>query len=79
MMAFVLIKVKTGKERAVLEALHDIKKLHDVYVLLGDFDYIIQVETPDANELGHLVSDAIRKVPGIQKTNTLLVTPTLKS
>lgn len=74
MKAYVLVKVTTGQERQVMEALLDIPNVHDVHVLFGDYDYMIEIESADSAALGRLVTDQIRKVPGVEKTMTLMVT-----
>ena len=74
MRAYVLIKVETGLEKQVMQSLLDIPNVRDVNVLFGDYDYLIEVETRDSETLGRVVTDQIRKVPGVERTMTLLVT-----
>jgi len=74
MKAYVLIRVTTGKEKQVMQALLDIPNINDVNVLFGDYDYMIEVEAADSFALGRLITDQIRKVNGVEKTMTLMVT-----
>jgi DNA-binding Lrp family transcriptional regulator len=42
----------------------------EVYTTTGDIDYIAIVRVKDMEELARLVTDHLRAVPGIQRTDT---------
>ncbi len=75
MRAYVLVRVKTGIERETLDALQDIEGLEEIFFLFGEYDYILTFEAPDAAALAHLLTDRIRRVPGVLQTITLLEAP----
>ncbi|MDF2923376.1 MAG: transcriptional regulator [Paenibacillaceae bacterium] len=56
------------KEEAVLECHH----------LAGEFDYILKAATRNTKELEELLSNRIKQIPGIVKTNTMIVLSTVK-
>ena len=75
MKAFVLVKVATGREREAMNALHRIPTLGDVHLLFGDYDYLLTIESSDCNALSRLVTQRVRKIPGVERTTTLLEAP----
>lgn len=75
MKAFVLVKVATGRENEAMKALHAIPTLEDVHFLFGDYDYIVTINSPDCSALSRLVTHRLRKIPGIERTVTLLEAP----
>jgi Lrp/AsnC family transcriptional regulator, leucine-responsive regulatory protein len=56
------------REASVLECHH----------LAGEFDYILKVATANTRELEELLSERIKRVPGIAKTNTMIALSTVK-
>ncbi len=75
MKAYVLVKVQMGHERSVVDALQTIPALKEVHFLFGEYDYLLTLEVQDTNALALLVSRRIRKVPGIERTSTLIEAP----
>ena len=70
--AYVLITTATGKEGFVLEQLHRIPGMSDVYQLFGQFDMIVRIETKDYDELCDEVLGKIRTIQGVTSTRTLI-------
>ena len=75
MKAFVLVKVAAGREKEALKALHAIPTLEDVHFLFGEFDYILTIASPDYAAISRLVTQRVRKIPGIVRTATLVEAP----
>lgn len=75
MKAYVLLKVATGHENEAMKALHALPALDDVHFLFGEFDYILTLSSPDYLALSRLVTLRVRKIPGVEKTMTLLEAP----
>ncbi len=70
-MAFVLISTAPTKEHQVFEELLKIEEILELHTLLGEFDLIARMETEDIYELGRIVVDRIRSIPGVTETRTL--------
>ncbi len=75
MKAYVLVKVLTGHEKAVVDALQSIPALKEIHFLFGEYDYLLTLDIQDTNALALLVGRRIRKVAGIEKTSTLIEAP----
>ena len=75
MKAFVLVKVATGREKETMKAIRAIPVIEDAHFLFGDFDYILTVSSSDYFALSRLVSQRVRKLPGVERTATLLEAP----
>ena len=75
MRAYVLLKVATGREREILDTLKGIPNLEDIYFLFGEWDYILAVQASDTAALSRLVTQRIRKLPGMAQTMTLIEAP----
>jgi DNA-binding Lrp family transcriptional regulator len=54
------------------QAVADLSEVTEVYSVAGDFDLVIMVRVRDHEELARVVSEEIAKVPGIQRTQTLV-------
>jgi DNA-binding Lrp family transcriptional regulator len=75
MRAYILVKVATGKEREALDSLKGIPSLEEINFLFGEYDYILTLQTMDTVTLSRLISNRIRKTPGVIQTMTLLEAP----
>jgi len=73
--AYVLVKVATGQEARVMEALRGITSVEEIHFLFGEWDYILSLEATDTQTLSRLISARIRRVPGVVQTTTLLEAP----
>ncbi len=54
------------------QAIADLPDVTEVYSVAGDYDLVIMVRVRDHDELARVVSEQIAKVPGIQRTQTLV-------
>ncbi|MDP8011276.1 MAG: Lrp/AsnC ligand binding domain-containing protein [Thermoplasmata archaeon] len=68
---FVLISTAPGKEHEVYDELRKIKEIIELHPLFGEYDLIAKIEAKDFNELGKIVVDQIRNIPGVIDTKTL--------
>ncbi len=75
MRAFVLVKVATGHEVEAMKALRAIPNVGDVHFLFGEFDYILSVDSTSWEGLSRLLSQRVRRIPGVEQTVTLLEAP----
>lgn len=75
MRAYILVKVTTGREREVFDQLGRVASIEEIHFLFGPWDYILSIRATDAMGLSRLVSQRIRRTPGIARTMTLLEAP----
>lgn len=73
MKAFVLISLKEGNERELLEDLKELKEVKNAYILFGEWDLIAEVELRSAEELGSFVMEKIRSREDVRLTSSLIV------
>lgn len=70
--AVLLLNVNPAREKIIAERLLEIPQIVEVLVTFGDYDVFALVETNSPQELAHLVTSKIRKIPGVNRTVTLL-------
>ena len=68
--AYVLVNVRAGKGRKVMDELARLKNVAGVEAVLGPFDLVVSVTGSDYNEVGKLVIEQIQTIDGIEKTLT---------
>jgi DNA-binding Lrp family transcriptional regulator len=54
------------------QAIADLPDVTEVYSVAGDYDLVIMVRTRQHEDLARVVSEEIAKVPGIERTQTLV-------
>ena len=73
MKAFILIALKEGDARELLEELKTFPQVKNVYILFGEWDLIVEVELSGAEELGMFVMDKVRTRTDVKLTSSLIV------
>jgi len=68
---FVMISTEPAKEHDVYNELLKVKQIIELHPLFGEYDLIAKVEAKDFDQLGQIVVDKIRSVPGVIDTKTL--------
>lgn len=69
---FVLITAASGKGVLINDKLHKIPEIVEHHPLLGEYDFIAKIETDGFENLGKIVMDKIRTIPGVMDTKTLM-------
>jgi len=72
MKAYVLINVRPGEIKSVVNMLRRLEGLQEAYMTFGPYDIVATLEARDINHLGSLLSNDIQPIPGIQETLTCL-------
>ncbi len=72
--ALVLVKISSGQEKQVLEKLKLIEGVTHITAVFGRWDLVLDIEAKDLAELSWLVISKIRKIKGIENTETLITT-----
>ena len=70
--AFVAIHCETGKESQIIRKLLEVKGIKNVTGVLGLYDIIVEIESPDSSLLEKIITEQIRKVPHVLTTMTLI-------
>ncbi|MBC7332778.1 MAG: Lrp/AsnC ligand binding domain-containing protein [Synergistetes bacterium] len=70
--AFVLVLATAGKEREILEKLKEIPEVKEAYMVYGEYDLLLKVESETLKDLDDIIMGKIRKLPEVQLTSTLI-------
>jgi len=70
--AITLMNVERDKINHVAEQLVDIQGVSEVYSIGGRYDLVAIIRVKHNEDLADVVTEHIRKIEGIQKTETLL-------
>lgn len=73
MKAFVLISLKEGNEKNVLEQLKTNPQVQSGYILFGEWDILVEVQLNSTEDLGTFVMDKIRSREDVRLTSSLIV------
>jgi len=74
--AYVLVKVNVGKDREVFNEIQNLQKIYrirEVASVFGVYDLVVKVEAETHRDLEAVVFDALRQIPGVRETVTIVV------
>ena len=74
--AYVLVKVDVGRDREVFTEIQNLQKIYrvkEVASVFGVYDLVVKVEAEAHKDLETVVFDALRQIPGVRETVTLVV------
>jgi DNA-binding Lrp family transcriptional regulator len=69
---FIMIKVDPGCVQAVADKLTQMDNFSEAYSISGAYDILAKLYVENFDDLGHLVSEQIHKLPHIRETFTIL-------
>ena len=72
MKAYVMIKIRAGEVKEVVDQLRKIKDVVEAHMTFGPYDAVAVVETSDIAKLGAITAMEIQPVPGVEQTLTCL-------
>jgi DNA-binding Lrp family transcriptional regulator len=70
--AVVLIKARTDKVTALAEQMADLEGVTEVFSVAGQYDLVALVRVKENEDLAKVISDRMRKLPGITSSETLI-------
>ena len=73
-LAFVLIRVESGKEPEVIQELLEINEVIEPYLIYGIYDIVARVKVGNLEELENVIDKKIRKIQNVSSTYTLITT-----
>ncbi len=71
--AIILANSEVGTETKIVELLADLKEIEEVYMVYGVYDIVIKIHADTMEILETLITQRIRRIPGIRSTLTLIV------
>jgi DNA-binding Lrp family transcriptional regulator len=72
--AFIMINVKVGTDKDVVNQLRTFKCVEKVYEVYGVYDIVAEVSADSLEALRETVNAEMRKINDVLATNTLIVT-----
>jgi DNA-binding Lrp family transcriptional regulator len=72
MKAYVLVTVRAGGVRDVVEALRKVEGVAEAHATFGPYDAVAVVEADDISSLGEITAGSIQPIPGVERTLTCL-------
>ena len=76
--AFVLVRVRPGNEIIVRDELENLKQNQEIYMLYGEWDFLVKVKEENLKKLKDFIVSKIRTIEGVLDTSTLIVAETLE-
>jgi DNA-binding Lrp family transcriptional regulator len=70
--AVVLIKAQTDKVSALAEQMAELEGVSEVFSVAGQYDLVALVRVRENDDLASVISDRVRKLPGIVSSETLI-------
>jgi len=70
--ALVFVRLLSGHEEAVMEALRQVSGVQKVIAVFGRWDLVVTVQVEDIDELASVVVNKMRAIPGTTSTETLI-------
>jgi DNA-binding Lrp family transcriptional regulator len=72
MKAYVMIKIRAGEVKEVVDKLRKIQSVKEAHMTFGPYDAVVEVETADVATLGQVTALEIQPIPGVEQTLTCL-------
>ena len=70
--AFVLVRAKRDVIPETAASLAAMKHVAECYSVTGDWDIVVILRFPQFEDLDDMVTGQLRKIPGIERTSTML-------
>ncbi len=70
--AVVLIKARTDRVTALAEQMAELEGVSEVFSVAGQYDLVALVRVRENEDLARVISDRMRKLPGITGSETLI-------
>ena len=69
---YLLIKVESGKEHEVYEAVKKLPYVKIADIVTGPLDIVVVFETENLSKAEEVILNNVRRIPGIKETTTLI-------
>lgn len=74
--AYILIKAQVGKEEDVLREIIGLSVTEEAHKVFGPYDIVAEVRGRDMETLVEIITDKVRRIKGIEDTQSILVIDT---
>lgn len=79
LLAFIMVQLEKPEHIAGFrEMILQTDSVLECHHMAGSYDYMLKVALPGTRELEQLISETIKQIPGVVKTNTMIVLSTMK-
>ena len=79
LMAFIFVNIdKTENIEQFRNSIVNYNGVLECHHMAGEYDYLLKVLVEDSRALEYLISDCLKKITGVTKTNTMIVLSSLK-
>jgi len=72
MKAYVMIKIRAGEVKEVVNNLRKVKGVIEAHMTFGPYDAVAVIDVEDISKLGAVTALAIQPIPGVEQTLTCL-------
>lgn len=69
---YVLLRIKPGMDRDVLQSVTKLKQVKHVETVYGEYDMLLKVEVETLDELDSFIFEAVRTLKGVESSTTLI-------
>ena len=70
--AYVLMRIKPGMDRSVLETVKKLTQVKDVETVYGAYDLLLKIQVETMDDLDAFIFDTARTIQGVERTTTLI-------
>ena len=77
-LAYILITVKSGLEKEVLERVSNLDEVMEANLVIGEHDAVVKVRVEDISQLDKFLTDKLRSLPDVFLTTTMIITEQFK-
>ncbi len=74
--AYILIKAEVGQEDSVLQDMLALSVTEEAHKVFGPYDIVAEVRGRDMETLVEIITEKVRKIKGIEDTQSILVIDT---
>ena len=69
---FIMLKTDPGTLATVADRITELESFSEAYSISGEYDLLVKLYVENFDDLSHLVTEQIQKIPHIRETFTLL-------
>ena len=78
-LGFVAVSIRdTAEHEQLLEHVRRVPEVQECHVVAGEYDYLLKVRCRSPGALAALLREQFRNLPGVARTNTIMVLETVK-
>jgi DNA-binding Lrp family transcriptional regulator len=69
---FIMLKTDPGTLAEVADRMNELESFSEAFSISGEYDLLVKLYVENFDDLSHLVTDQIQKIPHIRETFTIL-------